>query len=608
MDQVRGGTQPGNRWRRQRAGRKPPPQAGRNPAPQAGRRGSPLAGLGEPVPLAAVTALALLASFPPLGWWPVAWAALAPLTAALARAGTPFRPEPGVRRWLGAGFAFGIVYWAGQFSWLGYTFVDQGGVPPWAALCFYVAFVVLLACVPALAFGVVAGARRAGLAPTLTLPLAFGAMDLLLGRWPFDGLGWGSLAAPQAHTLAAGLIAPLLGAPGLVAALGFVNSAWAGVLARPAGGRSGLLASRPKSRFGRVSAAVPGTLLLGILTLALLLPWSGEVWTTAGAAGEMRALLVPGQLTLRELWAGEGTPAAFRTYLLRTFAALEPRMPYRLPDDRPLTQAPVPQAPAGQPPIAQAPAAQATVAQATEQRRPLLVVWPESAAMQPLTRGQLLVDLTRVGTLLDADFLLGADAEDPGRVTNALYLVTGGRFDFARYDKLRLVPFGEYVPAGFRWVFGRKLTAGDADYVPGRLPPVLDWRGLPLGLAICFESILPQHARQAVRAGAEVLVVAANEAWLPGYAQAQHVQLTALRAREVGRDALFVSNGGPTALLRGGSVFVRASAAEPALEVRARLSRTLTPWARWGAWGFVALAAAVLMAALAAARRRTGRS
>jgi apolipoprotein N-acyltransferase len=113
-----------------------------------------------------------------------------------------------------------------------------------------------------------------------------------------------------------------------------------------------------------------------------------------------------------------------------------------------------------------------------------------------------------------------------------------------------------------------------------------------LGLAICFESILPGHALDAVQAGAEVLVVAANDAWLPRYAVDQHILLSALRGREVGREVLFVSNGGPALRLVSGQARARSESAP--LPVSAVRRTGQTPWVRWGDWGLVAGAAALV--------------
>lgn len=537
MDQVRGGRQPEKGWRKWRIR------------------------LTEPVPLAVCSALALLAAFPPIGLGPIAWVAIAPLAACLDRPPLPFLHA------LAAGWVFGLVYWGGQFSWVGYTLAGQGGVSPWATLVFSFSLWAALGVVPAVSFAAVAAARRGGLSSGVTLPLAFGAMDWLLGEWPFGGVGWGSLAGPQAGTLAAGLLLPLVGGPGLVAALAGVSAAWASLGKR--------LLTRPSRRAWAAAA------LLAAATAGLNWPLNGDPWSDGGAGGASPApggvhtLLVPGQLTLREMHASEGSPASLQYYLVHTLAAFaEPHA------------APVPRT---------------------------LVVWPESAALQPLDRGHALVELSDLGTVLDADFLVGSDANDPGRPTNSLFLVTGGRFDFTRYDKLHLVPFGEYVPAGFRRLFGRKVTEGDQDYRPGTQPPILVWGsphtgGATLGLAICFESIFPRHANDAVSSGAEVLVVAANDAWLPRYAVEQHIQLSALRGREVGRDVLFVSNGGPALRIAAGHVQARSDLAP--LFVTALRHTRRTPWVRWGHWSLLGAAGAVL--ALAAvrrkARRRSGRS
>jgi apolipoprotein N-acyltransferase len=503
--------------------------------------------LGEPAPLAALTGLVLWAGSPPLGAWPVAWVAVGPLSVVLRR------PGIGTLHWMAAGWALGFVFYAAQFSWLGYTFVGQGGVSAVSTLVFYVLMASALATVPALALGVTAAATPIGLPVVLTLPLALGGWDFLLSVWPYGGMAWGSLAAPQAHTLAAGLLLPVVGAPGLVAAMGATGAIWGGLAVRLRRGRS------------------PGTMgsivAMGALTLALLLPWQGpDPFSRSPETRTLNAVLVSGQIGLRELWAGEGTPASLRYYLERTLRALGE-------SGAPVTE---------------------TRTIPRQRQGPVLAIWPESAVMQPLSQGKSLPDLSRLASLLDVDFLLGADAHDPGRLTNSLYLVFGGRFDFVRYDKRHLVPFGEFVPAEFRWAFGRKVTAVDLEYSSGAQPPVFDWRGIPVGIAICFESILPLHMQDAVLAGAQVLVVAANEAWLPPYARAQHIQLTALRAREAGRDALFVSNGGDTLHLRAGAVVSRLGPEEQALRVKPELRREMTPWVRWGGWGYGMLCISVV--------------
>ena len=208
--------------------------------------------------------------------------------------------------------------------------------------------------------------------------------------------------------------------------------------------------------------------------------------------------------------------------------------------------------------------------------------------------GKLLSDLARVAEVLGADFILGSEARERGADYNAAYLVVGKPFDFFRYDKRELVPFGEYVPTGFRWVFGKKVTAGEADYRAGEAPPVIRWRSVEIGMAICFESILPGHMRRAARSGAQVIVAVANDQWLTRAASLQHLRLTALRGLEIGRDVLLVSNGGWSAHLREGRVVVGGERGGP-VRAEPTLSSVETPWVRWGHLPFTGLALLLLV-------------
>ncbi len=490
----------------------------------------------------------MLLAFPPLEWTPVAWVVLAPLLAALEREGDPARRR-GVRAWFGAGWGMGLVLYAGHYHWMFHALLGIAGAPLARFLPFWLAMVMAFALGPALALAACAWARiRWGWGLWWTAPLAFMVGDAVLLSFPFGGMPWGSWAGTQPHTLAAAWIAPVLGGPGIVGALVAVNAGWAALMDPPTRGRRGAMAG--------LAAALLAVLLA-------LLTWPAPVPSDAPAEGRsLHAMLMPSDLAVPT--PDEG-PRRLRHYLGRTLGVLGP--------GRRASPATAP--------------------------GPRLVIWPESASATDVSRGKTLVELHDVATLIDSDLVLGADTRELGKDYNSLYLVQGGQFEFQRYDKRELVPFGEYVPPGFGHLFGRKATAGDQDYSRGDRPPVLDWRGQRLGVAICFESTLPGHVTDAARHGAQVLLVIANDAWLTPEARTQHLRLTALRALEAGRDALFVSNGGWTAHLSHGQMVRATSARGGPLAVEARLDPGETTWVRWGEALPLLVAALALLVRLA---------
>ena len=512
----------------------------------------------SPLAWAPLFGLAPLAAFPPLEWHLTAWVAFTPLFLALRS------PRGTLKEWFIAGWAMGAVFFAGHFFWLHRALVEISGM----ALVPFLVFFSLLVGGLGLNFGVgcllVRWCRQAlGWHPFWTFPAWLAFQDWMLSEFPFGGLAWGSLAATQPHTLAARWAVPIIGAPGLVLLLGAVNACWAWGLqaAWPTalGEKIGLMRGP-----GHVSW-IMGVLLMATVTLA---------WPLApGAPGarRMTALLVPGGLSIAQLNAtagynaeGDKTENTVRYYLARTLAGFE-RDSGSAPGAGPGT-------------------------------RKALVIWPESSAQGRIEKGKTLLELSQLGGLFQADFLLGSEARERGRDFNSLYLVGGGEPGFQRYDKRRLVPFGEFVPPGFRWMFGSKVTAGEKDYAAGTLPPVLPWDGIRLGLAICFESVLPGHLRAAVLEGAEMVIAVANDAWLTRSAALHHLRLTALRGLEAGRDIVFVSNGGWNALLRDGRVVSGGADLEQAFWAHPALRNGYTPWILWGNWLVSALLTAWVVA------------
>jgi apolipoprotein N-acyltransferase len=197
-----------------------------------------------------------------------------------------------------------------------------------------------------------------------------------------------------------------------------------------------------------------------------------------------------------------------------------------------------------------------------------LVVWPEAAAVflfQPddqypaelasdaeyRTRLLTLAKNQRVPILFGAPALARAD----GRVGfyNRAYLVSAngqGEVD-AHYDKIELVPFGEYVPArailGF---FVNKIVNGMGDLIPGSEQTLFELKGAKLGILICYESIFPDLTRREVNEGADVLVNITNDAWYgESSAPYQVLAMAALRSVETKVPMVRVANTGFTALI-----------------------------------------------------------
>ncbi|MFF8264831.1 apolipoprotein N-acyltransferase [Streptomyces virginiae] len=239
-----------------------------------------------------------------------------------------------------------------------------------------------------------------------------------------------------------------------------------------------------------------------------------------------------------------------------------------------------------------------------------LVVWGESSVGEDLSaRPDLARRLAALSAEVGAPLLVNVDArraDRPGIYKSAVLVGPAGPTG-DRYDKMRLVPFGEYVPA--RTLLGWATSVGRAageDRMRGDSPVVMDLPGRPDGRAgvrvgplVCFESAFPDMSRRLTLDGATVLVAqSATSTFQDSWAPAQHASLAALRAAENGRPMVH-------ATLTGVSVVHGPSGERigPALPTSARtaevyevpLARGSTLFVRFGAWP-VAAALAVLAA------------
>lgn len=231
-----------------------------------------------------------------------------------------------------------------------------------------------------------------------------------------------------------------------------------------------------------------------------------------------------------------------------------------------------------------------------------ITVWPEVPApfywLDPKFSGRMASIARTTGDHVITGVVDWKRAPDDGlRPSNTAILIDpSGRRVFS-YDKIHLVPFGEYVPLR-RWLtFAEKLTAEVGEFQPGAAHAVGEIPGGPFGVAICYEAIFPDEMRRFVSGGARLLVNLSNDGWFVGSAAAeQHLAMARVRAVENRRWLLRDTNTGFTASV---DPYGRVAALlQP--DVRGALAAPygfrgdLTLYTRWGDWfAYLCIAAAV---------------
>ena len=179
-----------------------------------------------------------------------------------------------------------------------------------------------------------------------------------------------------------------------------------------------------------------------------------------------------------------------------------------------------------------------------------LIIWPESPAPLYYYRDRLFHDeATNLARLAHAHFLFGTVGETQnGEPLNSAVLLRPDGSLVDRYDKINLVPFGEYVPKVFGWV--NRITPEAGDFVPGNRIVVFPADDHKLGVFICYESAFPDEVRQFAKSGANLLVNISNDGYFGhSAAREQHLTIARMRAAENQRWLIRSTNDGITATI-----------------------------------------------------------
>jgi apolipoprotein N-acyltransferase len=444
--------------------------------------------------------------FPLPNLYMLCWVAIAPLLVGLLRArqagtlqiraGMKLLPAGSGQGFL-LGYVCGLLWYAGTCYWIYNVMHQYGGVNTPAAVGILILFCLYLALYHG-AFGLVisllAGQSAFSRRALLLSPIVWVGVEL--ARTRITGFPWDLLGIAQVDNIPMARIATVTGVYGLSFEIMVVNAAVA----------AAFLLGREKRR-ALLAAAVGAAIVLQ----------SGRLVSPPPVPTDHSARLVQQNVPILE--GAEWTKEYFDQTL------------------RELTEISL------NPP-------------ASERQHADLIVWPESPApfytSDPIFRSAVsnMARQEQTWVLTGALGIRNASQtpEQATQLYNSGVLVSPSGEWVARYDKIHLVPFGEYVPFKRLFSFAGGLTQQVGDFSSGVSRAPLEADGSKLGVFICYESIFPDEVRQSAAEGAQVFVNISNDGWYgDSGAYAQHLKQARMRAVENGRWLLRDTNTGVTA-------------------------------------------------------------
>ncbi|MGC9159506.1 MAG: apolipoprotein N-acyltransferase [Terracidiphilus sp.] len=494
---------------------------------------------------AAFSASLLELPFPlagPLPAWRLvfAWCGLVPLLWALLSPATVEAPRP-LRRSFLLAYLCGVLWYAGNCYWVRNTMMRYGDMPPLAPSLLLAGFSLVLGLYFGL-FGLgVALVRRAAGSARLALALApvfWVAQELAAAR--ITSVPWDQLGYSQVDNALLNQLAPWTGVYGISFVLVAVNALLAGALTLDChphvlcrerklwglagavllvGGTAGIFLKPPRPAATATAVLIQPNLDVGSDNF-----WTGPEWNRQIARFQRLAAADCGF----GLIPGSALPSFGKSYIAGI----------------PQTGAPI-----------------RTTECPPQPAHPDLVAWPESPA--PFVQGDARFEqaLETIARREQAPLVVGGLGTDYSfserrwRYYNSALIVGPDGLLLGRYDKIHLVPFGEYVPFQRFLFFARKLTGQVSAFSRGseRRVFLLGTRNGPdrrYGVFICYEAVFADEVRQFSRRGAQVLVNLSDDGWYGDTsAPWQHLNMVRMRAIENRRWILRDTNNGVTAAI-----------------------------------------------------------
>src|SRR5215472_1285606 len=453
--------------------------------------------------LAISSAILQIVIFPLANLYVLSWIAVAPLLVALLHARRPetlqlegsvkLLPARPLQGFL-LGYLSGVLWYGGSCYWVYSTMKQYGGISPAGAAGLLVLFCLYLGLYHGL-FGLMIafGAKLSLRSGLIFAPFAWIAVEFTRTR--ISGFPWDLLGISQVDNVPLAQIARTTGVYGISFEIVVVNAAFAAAFLVRRNRRNSLLLAATAAAF--------------VLQIARWMP-------IPETPADHTAVLVQENIPVLDNsdWTAQ--------YFSETVTELS-RFSLNLPAGERLVN------------------------------KPDLIIWPESPAPFYSTDPAFRTALGELAQNAHAWIVVGnvsVQNSQPSatEVFNSASLVGPDGNWRARYDKVHLVPFGEYVPFK-RWLsIAGGLTKEVGDFSRGVSREPLQAGGQKLGVFICYESIFPDEVRQLAKHGAQVFVNISNDGWYgDSGAYAQHLKQARMRAIENDRWLLRDTNTGVTA-------------------------------------------------------------
>lgn len=242
---------------------------------------------------------------------------------------------------------------------------------------------------------------------------------------------------------------------------------------------------------------------------------------------------------------------------------------------------------------------------------PGFIVWPEVPAPFSFQDVKFAERAQRIARDSGNEFLVGVvdwrqDKAGNWDASNSATLLSPQGARSFTYDKVHLVPFGEYVPLRPWLFFAHHLIAEISDFTPGKEYSAGSLPGGRFGVFICYEAIFPDEVRRFTKRGAGLLINISNDGWFGrSAAPLQHVMMARVRAVENRRWLLRDTNNGYTVSVDPYGRIVAALAPDirSQLDAPYEFRTDLTFYTRWGDWlAWVCVVASAVLMALGFAR------